>query len=156
MVWYGRAGSVASVDGTKPGPPERKGRNTTTEPRNVVSRSGSHSTAEGVWDHLPHFVSPSPLRQPCTYTASQSGPAHHGTPRRAPKGGPSSPGSPVPFSHPPPALHPLQRRKCIKCKMMHRNRKEYPFRNETGNKSPPSVPLSLTSPTQIFGVASNT
>jgi len=30
----------------------------------------------------------------------QSGPAHHDTPRRAPIGGPSSPGSPVPFSHP--------------------------------------------------------
>ena len=30
----------------------------------------------------------------------QSGPAHHGNPRRAPKGGPSSPGSPVHFSPP--------------------------------------------------------
>ena len=55
------------VDGTKPGEPDRKGRNTDNGDHGTISQQQPLERRR--LEHLPHFVSPFPLRQPCTSTA---------------------------------------------------------------------------------------
>ena len=59
--------------------PQRRRWKTSTEldagpSKTPTRRRDSHSVVEGIWEHLPHFVSPSPLRQPCTSTATAERP----------------------------------------------------------------------------------
>ena len=61
----------------------------TTETTERTSQH-SHSTAEGL-GNLPHFVSPSPLRQPCTSTAPAERPRAPRQPEARAQGGPVEP-----------------------------------------------------------------
>jgi hypothetical protein len=88
------------VDGTKPGGARtERTKHRQRRPRNGQSASNSHSNGGGgntflISFHRFRYDNHVRLRHP------RSGPAHHDTPRRASIGGPSSSGSPVPFSHP--------------------------------------------------------
>ena len=145
MVWYGSDCSGPTIPYHSQGRSKNgKGRNTDSETAERTQSASSNSRPRR------DLGTPSPFRFTVSATTTMyvdgthRTPAHHGTPRRASIGGPSSSGSPVPFSHPPPALQPRQRRKCIKCKNEHRNRKEYlsGMKPEI-NPHPPSLFLSL-------------